>query len=111
MRFITRYADRNDLFQIAEIHMQCFAGYFSSKLGPKLLKQYYEAYYNSFPHLFAVVFDADANRLIGFANGYVIGQNVRNHFIKAHFPRTFKRCDPASAGRRRRLEESAVKVK
>lgn len=33
------------------------------------------------------MFDADANRLIGFANGYVIGQNVRNHFIKAHFPR------------------------
>jgi len=85
MNIIVRQAQECDLNEITNVHMLCFEDYFSSKLGSKLLKNFYYEYYLKFPELFLVAYDPTNKKIIGFTNGYIIGQNIRNAFIQKNF--------------------------
>lgn len=87
MNIIARYAKEADLEEITKVHMECFPDYFSTKLGKSLLKDFYAQYLKKFPHLFVVASDEDANKIVGLTNGYVIGQNIRDGFVKNNFVR------------------------
>lgn len=85
MNIIAKYANKNELDKITKVHMECFPDYFSTRLGFKLLKSFYGEYLKKFPHLFVVATDEDTGEIVGITNGYVIGQNIRNEFIKNNY--------------------------
>ena len=82
MNIAIRLAKKQDMREVAEVHEACFEGYFSTKLGKKILEKYYGAYLEKFPELFVVACDTDKNKIIGLTNGYVVGTNVTNEFVK-----------------------------
>ena len=43
------------------------------------------------PKFFTVAVNADSNEIIGLANGYIIGQNIRDEFIKNNFAKLLLR--------------------
>lgn len=85
MNIIVRYAKESDLDKITKVHMECFPDYFSTHLGKSLLKGFYKEYLKKFPHLFVVAVDEENEEIVGLTNGYVIGQNIRNEFIKNNY--------------------------
>lgn len=82
MNTIVRNATREDLPEIASVHMNCFPDYFSSKVGKNLLVKFYAEYLENFPDLFVVARDEDENKIIGFANGYILGKDIQKGFVK-----------------------------
>lgn len=79
-----RIAESKDLEHIAKTHIECFSNHFSSSLGERLLKKYYECFLNAYPDLFLVALDN--NQIIGFAMGYPFqGGNQTRRFIHKHF--------------------------
>ncbi len=85
MNIIAKYANKNELDKITKVHMECFPDYFSTRLGFKLLKSFYGEYLKKFPHLFVVAVDETNDKIVGLTNGYVIGQNIRDSFVKSNF--------------------------
>jgi len=63
-----RHADRNDLRQIAKVHIACFPDSFSTQMGQDLLIKMYSEYLENTPELFFVA--EENNNVVGFANGY-----------------------------------------
>lgn len=82
MNIVIKYAELKDMEEVSAVHRECFKDYFSTKLGAKLLSKYYAAYLEKFPGLFVVAWDTDNNKIVGLANGYVVGQNIQKDFIK-----------------------------
>lgn len=50
MNIISRFAEKNDLDSITDVHIKYFPDYFSTKLGKKLLKSFYAEYQQKFPN-------------------------------------------------------------
>ena len=88
---IIRQATKEDLMQIAKLHITCFPESFSSQIGEGLLSRFYEEYLNSIPELFLVA--EEDERLIGLCMGYYCEDNqYMKRFIKHNFIRLSLRC-------------------
>ena len=82
MNITVRKAKKEDMYEVADVHKKCFPEYFSTKIGKTLLRKYYEEYLETFEELFVVACDEDENKIIGFANGCIVGRNIQNEYIK-----------------------------
>lgn len=82
MSFNIRAAKETDLIEVARVHKICFPNSFSTRLGPKLLSNYYLEFYKENPHLFYVCENEDG-KMCGFVMGYVLGKtNAISSFSK-----------------------------
>ena len=72
---LVRNAIREDLPEIAKVHIACFPDYFSTRVGKKnngyLLEKLYEEYFKDFPELFVVLED-DNGKIVGFCSGSLL---------------------------------------
>ena len=82
MGFKIRAASAADMSAVADVHSVCFPNNFSTRLGRKLLTNYYMEFYNEAPHLFLVC-ENDDGEMCGFVMGYVLGYtNAVSGFMK-----------------------------
>lgn len=82
MGFSIRAANASDMTAVADVHSVCFPNNFSTRLGKKLLSEYYLEFYNEAPHLFLVC-ENDDGKMCGFVMGYVLGRtNAVSGFMK-----------------------------
>ncbi len=73
-----RNANKDDLKQIAQVHLACFSEYFLSSLGNDLLEKYYGEYFNEKSPF--IVATNDSQGIIGFCMGYLTGTKARANF-------------------------------
>ena len=70
-----------DMAKVAEVHVQCFHGYFISELGTTLIQRYYQEFLLEDDNLFLIA--KENENIIGFCMGYVQGKSdARNSFIR-----------------------------
>ena len=82
MGFNIRSAIEADLPVVCDVHAKCFPESFSTRLGKKLLTNYYYEFYREAPHLFLVC-ENDEGKMCGFVMGYVLGKtNAISNFMK-----------------------------
>lgn len=82
MSFNIRSATEADLPVVCDVHAKCFPESFSTRLGKKLLANYYYEFYREAPHLFLVC-ENDEGKMCGFVMGYVLGKtNAISNFMK-----------------------------
>ena len=85
-----RLAKKEDLMQVAQVHIECFPNSFSSCLGVKLLSKFYFEYLCQNPTLFLVL---DDTGIQGFCVGYLCDDiNLTKRFIKKNFFHFLIRC-------------------
>ena len=88
---MVRQATLEDLYDVAKIHMECFSGTVTARLGKlwdgKVVVDYYKEYLNDCPELFLVA-ENDSGEVVGFCMGYKIEregvsdkQLVKHHFF------------------------------
>lgn len=69
---MVRQATLEDLHDVAKIHMECFTGTVTSRLGKlwngKVVVDYYKEYFNVCPELFLVA-ENDSGEVVGFCMG------------------------------------------
>ena len=72
---LIRNATRDDLRDIAKVHVACFPDYLSTRVGKKnngyLLSRLYKEYFDDFPQLF-VVLENDLGEIVGFCSGSLL---------------------------------------
>lgn len=84
-----RKATIDDLPAVAKIHMACFPGTVTSRLGRlwngKIVVDYYKEYFNDCPELFLVA-ENDSGEVVGFCMGYKLENEGKNdkRLIKNH---------------------------
>lgn len=88
---LVRNATREDLPEIAKVHVACFPDYFSTRVGKKnngyLLARFYEEYFKDFPELFVVLVN-DNGKIVGFSSGSLLDitghqkRFIRNNRVK-----------------------------
>ena len=82
MGFNIRSATEADLPVVCDVHAKSFPESFSTRLGKKLLANYYYEFYREAPHLFLVC-ENDEGKMCGFVMGYVLGKtNAISNFMK-----------------------------
>ena len=85
-----RKVNLSDLDKIVNVHKQCFKNSFSTQLGNKLLKKFYETYLNQNPDLF---FAAEEETIVGFCMGYLCTDaNLTKRLIKNNLVLFTLRC-------------------
>ena len=72
----------HEMDKIANLHMECFKGYFLSSFGVEIVKKYYEEFFKE-KELFIVAEDEDGN-CIGFVMGYLSGSVARKNFERKY---------------------------
>ena len=88
---MVRQATLEDLHDVAKIHMACFSGTVTYRLGTmwngKVVVDYYKEYFNDCPELFLVA-ENNTGEVVGFCMGYKLereGQSdeqlIRHHFF------------------------------
>jgi len=92
---MVRQANVKDLTAVAKIHMECFPGTVTSRLGTLwngiIVVNYYKEYFNDSPELFLVA-ENDSGDVIGFCMGYKLEREgdcdkklIRHHCIPVFF--------------------------
>lgn len=87
-----RQATLNDLYSVAQIHMACFSGTVTSRLGKlwngKIVVDYYKEYFDDCPELFLVA-ENDSGEVVGFCMGYKLEKEgisdkklIKDHFFR-----------------------------
>ena len=84
-----RNAKKEDLVEIAKVHIACFKGYFLTSLGTDLLEKYYEEYLNENAP-FVLALDEEGN-IAGFCMGYLSGSRARSIFEDKYKKELFKK--------------------
>lgn len=86
---MVRQATLEDLHSVAKIHMECFSGTVTARLGKlwneKIVVDYYKEYFNDCPELFLVV-ENDSGEVVGFCMGYKLEDEGKSdkRLIKHH---------------------------
>lgn len=83
-----RQARIEDLAAVAKVHMACFPGTVSARIGTlwngKIVVEYYREYFNDCPELFLVA-ENDSGKVIGFCMGYKLESgNIDKRLVKHH---------------------------
>lgn len=87
---MVRQATLEDLHSVAKIHMECFSGTVTARLGKlwngKIVVDYYKEYFNDCPELFLVA-ENDSGEVVGFCMGYKLEREGKSDklLIKNHF--------------------------
>lgn len=86
---MVRQATLEDLHDVAKIHMECFSGTVTARLGKlwngKIVVDYYKEYFNDCPELFLVA-ENDSGKVVGFCMGYKLEDEGKSdkRLIKHH---------------------------
>lgn len=86
---MVRQATLEDLHSVAKIHMECFSGTVTARLGKlwngKIVVDYYKEYFNDCPELFLVA-ENDSGNVVGFCMGYKLENEGKSdkRLIKRH---------------------------
>lgn len=85
---VYRKARHDDLNNIAKVHVECFPDYMISKLGNRLVANYYKEFLEE-DNLFVIA--EEENEIIGFCMGYIKGSHAREKFVANNRTQLIKR--------------------
>ena len=85
---VYRKAQHDDLYNIAKVHVECFHDYMISKLGNRLVVNYYKEFLEE-DNLFVIA--EEENKIVGFCMGYIRGSHAREKFIANNHFQLIKR--------------------
>ncbi len=87
MSIIVRSFEFSDLECVVNLHLECFEGYFLSKLGRHFLSAYYRVYLKfGFINFVAVENDNIVGFVFGYKNFIQFNQELKRNFIYFIFP-------------------------
>lgn len=85
---VYRKAQHDDLYNIAKVHVECFRDYMISKLGNRLVANYYKEFLEE-DDLFVIA--EEENKIVGFCMGYIRGSHAREKFVANNRSQLIKR--------------------